>query len=98
MLVKFGGGTTEYGPGVTIVLTADEVATAIEAYLVAHDVHVRGPRTVRVDGALVGEVYVDPSGYVVAAGEMLSGRGPSPSADAREGGGQQQEHGQEFGP
>lgn len=78
MKVKYGGGKTKFGPGISIELTGDEVAIAIDAWLVAHGVHVGGPRTITVNGALcdTGEVYIDPSGYVVANGERLSGRGP----------------------
>lgn len=77
MEVKFGKGTTEFGPGVSIELTGDEVATAIEAWLVAHGVHIGGPRTIRVNGELCeeGEIYVDPSGLVISGGERFSGRG-----------------------
>ena len=77
MIVKHGEGRTEYGPGVDIVLTGDEVATAIDAWLVAHGVYVDGPRTVTVNGDLceVGNVYVDPSGSVVKDGVRISGRG-----------------------
>jgi hypothetical protein len=77
MNVRHGNGTTEYGPGVSIDLTGDEVATAIDAWLVAHGIHVSGPRTITVNGELcaVGHVYVDPSGFVVARGEKVSGRG-----------------------
>lgn len=62
--------------GVDIELTGNEVATAIDAYLVAHGVIVRGPRTIRVNGELCerGSVYVDPSGTVIANGEEYSGR------------------------
>jgi len=75
--IKRGNGTTQYGPGVTIELTGDEVATAIAAYLVAHDINISGARTIRVNGELceAGEVYVDPSGHVVSEGMMISGRG-----------------------
>lgn len=78
MEVKLGRGPTEFGPGVSIKLTGDEVATAIDAWLVAHGVHVRGPRTITVNGEIceIGEVYVDPSGDVFAHGEKWSGRGP----------------------
>ena len=77
MNVGYGGGRTEYGPGVSIDLTGDEVATAIDAWLVAHGVHVSGPRTITVNGELCenGHVYVDPSGFVVYEGKRLSGRG-----------------------
>lgn len=76
MEIKHGNGTTEYGPGVLIELTGDEVAVAIYAYLVAHGVHIDGPRTVTVNGDLceTGRVYVDPSGSVVSKGGRLSGR------------------------
>ena len=78
MEVKYGSGKTEFGPGVSIELTGEEVATAIDAWLVAHDVCVRGPRTITVAGELCGdsEVYVDPSGFVIFEGEKYSGRGP----------------------
>ena len=84
MDIKYGKGSTKYGPGVSINLTGDEVATAIDAWLVAHGVHVSGPRTIRVNGELckVGHVYVDPSGFVIYDGERLSGRGPN--ADSEE--------------
>jgi len=78
MRIEYGKGSTEFGPGVNIELTGDEVAIAIDAYLVAHGVHVDGPRTVTVNGELCehGRVYVDPSGFAVANGERFSGRGP----------------------
>lgn len=79
MKVRYGKGKTEYGPGVDIKLTGVDVALAIDAYLVAHGVHVIGPRTVTVNGELckVGRVYVDPNGFVIANGEKFSGRGPN---------------------
>lgn len=87
MRVRYGDGKTEYGPGVLIELTGDEVATAIDAYLTAHRVHVSGPRTIRVNGGRckAGEVYVDPSGFVISQGERLSGRGKEPEKDNNEG-------------
>ena len=76
MDVKRGLGASWCGPGVDIELTGNEVATAIDAYLVAHGVIVRGPRTIRVNGELCerGSVYVDPSGKVIDNGEEYSGR------------------------
>jgi len=76
MHIRKGKGTTEFGPGVDILLSGCEVATAIEAYLVAHGVHIRGPRTITVNGDLCeqGNVYVDPSGFVVDRGEKINGR------------------------
>lgn len=70
-----GKGSTDYGPGVDIHLDGDEVAIAIDAYLVAHGVHVSGPRTITVNGWLIkeGRVYVDPSGFVVSEGNKISG-------------------------
>lgn len=82
MNVKYGDGTTEYGSGVSIELSGVEAATAIDAYLVAHGIHVSGPRTITVNGELCesGRVYVDPSGYVISGGEKFSGRGPEREA------------------
>ena len=80
MKIQYGGGRTKYGPGVQIDLDPDEVATAIDAYLVAHGVHVSGPRTIRVNEELilVGRIYVDPSGFVITPeGDRVDGRGLS---------------------
>lgn len=84
MDVRYGAGRTEFGPGVSITLTGNEVAVAIAAYLVSHGVHVGGARTITVNGDLceIGHVYVDPGGFVVANGERLSGRGPATSRNA----------------
>lgn len=77
MNIQFGNRSTEFGTGVEITLTGDEVATAIDAYLVAHNIYVKGARTIRVNGELCeyGEIYVDPSGRVIADGKGWSGRG-----------------------
>ena len=78
MRIKHGEGRSEYGPGVIIELTGEEVATAIASYLVARRVHYSGPRTITVNGELCeeGRVYVDPSGFVITSkGKKLSGRG-----------------------
>lgn len=77
MKINHGKGKTEYGPGVEILLTGDEVAIAIDTYLVAHGVYTFGPRTIRVNGELcdIGEIYVDPSGCVVHDGVRYTGRG-----------------------
>jgi hypothetical protein len=77
MKVKKGKGTTEFGPGVSITLSGSEVATAIDAWLVAKGIHVSGPRTISVNGELCeqGHVYVDPSGFVIKKGKKISGRG-----------------------
>lgn len=79
MEVKYGNGPPEYGPGVAIELSGAEVAIAIDAYLVAHGVHVSGPRTVTVNGELCdrGRVYVDPLGFVISDGNKYSGCGHS---------------------
>jgi hypothetical protein len=62
---------TDYGTAVKIELTGNEVATAIDAWLVAKRVSVSGPRTISVNGDLCayGQVFVDPSGSVVYKGE-----------------------------
>lgn len=77
MKIKKGKGTTEYGKGVEIKLTGDEVATAIDAYLVARGVSVSGPRTITVNGELCeeGEIYIDPSGFCIdKKGKKFDGR------------------------
>jgi len=76
MKIQYGKGKTEYGKGVSVDLSGDEVATAIAAYLVAHSIHVSGPRTITVNGELCkkGNVYVDPSGFVITPnGEKMDG-------------------------
>ena len=67
MKIKYGKGTTEYGKGVDIKLTGEEVAIAILAYLTAHKIYISGARTIRVNGELCknGEIYIDPSGFVI---------------------------------
>lgn len=77
MNIKYGNGTTKYGPGVSIDLDGCEVVIAISDYLVAHGVHVDGPRTITVNGELCkfGKVYVDPSGFAIRDGVRFSGRG-----------------------
>ena len=84
MIVKHGEGRTEYGPGVSIELTGAEVATAIDAWLVAYRIYVSGSRTITVNGELCeyGSVYVDPSGFVIVDGKKISGRGPSADVEA----------------
>ncbi len=59
------------GPGVRILLDGDEVARAIDHWLHACGVLVRGPRTIRVgdNRCEPAEVYVDPSGYVMFDGK-----------------------------
>lgn len=78
MKIEHGDGPTKYGPGVRIDLSGNEIATAIDAWLVAQSVAVSGPRTITVNGELCerGEVYIDPSGFVITpTGTKFSGRG-----------------------
>lgn len=78
MKVKYGNGKTQYGPGVSIILSGDEVAIAIHAYLVANGIHVDGPRTITMNGELMSKtkVYVDPAGFVIYDGKRYNGKGP----------------------
>ena len=75
MKVRHGKGETKYGKGVEIILDGDEVATAIDAYLVARGIHVIGARTITVNSELCnhGRVYVDPSGFVIKKGKKYTG-------------------------
>jgi hypothetical protein len=77
MNVQFGKGKTEYGTGVQIDLSGNEVAMAIYTYLTAHNVHVDGAATITVNGELceVGQIYVDPSARVIYDGIEWTGRG-----------------------
>lgn len=81
MRVGYGKGQTKYGPGVSINMEGWEVSAAIDAWLVAHGVHTRGPRTIMINGQLCreGHVYVDPCGFVSYDGGCLSGSGPKKS-------------------
>lgn len=88
MNIQYGEGQTKYGPGVSIELDGNEVAIAIDAWLVAHGVHVSGPRTITVNGELCerGQIYVDPSGFVITPeGDKLLGRGANDKAQPRAG-------------
>lgn len=85
MKIKYGKGPTKFGPGIDIFLTSEEVATAIMTYLTIRDVHISGPRTIKINDELcrVGYIYVDPSGFVICNAKdiseriHLSGRGPN---------------------
>ena len=58
---------------IRIKLTGDEVATAIDAYLVARRVTVRGPRTIHVNKGLIksGAIYVGTgNGRVIHKGKV----------------------------
>ena len=79
MEIDYGNGKTEFGTGIEITLDGDEVALAIDAYLVSRGVCVRGPRTINVNGELIegGSIYIDPCGFVIDEnGNRLEGRGP----------------------
>ena len=68
--------------GNSILLDGNELATAIDAYLVAHNICVVGPRTVFVidegeDKRIMArdasvDVYVDPSGRIVDNRDTLA--------------------------
>ena len=77
MIVGLGNGKTEHGPGIKILLTGDDIAQAVDSWLVARGVVVSGPRTTTVNNALCdkGSIYVDPSGCVIAAGKRFAGSG-----------------------
>lgn len=66
-VVKTSNGGTE------IKLRGDQVATAIDAYLVSHNIYVSGPRTITVNNERCrhGEIYVDPSGFVIKNGNKV---------------------------
>ena len=71
--IKNGNGTSKFGQGISINLDGCELATAIDAYLVSHNIHVSGARTITVNGDLCdnANIYVDPSGFVIHNGVKL---------------------------
>ena len=73
MKVEPGDMLTHGDHGISIDLTGDEVATAIHAWLVAHGIHINGPRTTTVNGELCldARLYVDPSGSVTWDGKKF---------------------------
>ena len=75
MKIKKGKGKTKYGSGINIKLSGSEIATAIDAYLVARNVHIRGPRTIRINDELCkrGNIYVDPIGFIIKKGKKIEG-------------------------
>lgn len=80
MHIEHGSEKTEFGFGVVIRLTGNEVAEAIDLWLAkTGNVIVTGPRTIAVNGQLCGygAVYVDPSGSVRTKDRVYSGRGES---------------------
>jgi len=72
------GKRNPLGTGVKISLTGNEVALAIDSWLMANDVRIFGPRSILINGEIgpCGFVYVDPLGFVISHGEEFSGRGP----------------------
>lgn len=84
MEIKYGEGTSEYGPGVDIVLSGDELAQAIFDYIKSQGAIIEGPMTARANGGrcMSARVHVDPSGMVTTKEQgVMSGRGPSQSGD-----------------
>ena len=55
MKIDYGSGPTIYGPGINISLSGNEIAKAIDLYLLSHNVIVRGPRTIKYNGELLNE-------------------------------------------
>ena len=76
MKIQKGKGTTEFGTGIDIELTGEELAHAISTYIYSKRILILGARTIRVNGKLCesASVYVDPSGDVIQKGIKISGR------------------------
>jgi hypothetical protein len=76
MRIKTGKGKTKFGTGIEIILTGEEIAIAIESYLVSHNIIIEGARTITVNNALCeyGRIYIDLSGFIIAKGKEYSGR------------------------
>jgi len=90
MNVQHGNSTLSTGPGVTICLSGEEVATAIEAYLVAHNIVADGFRTVSINGNFCGPdrgtctIHVAPAGFVITNGVKFTGSGKIIKSDGTE--------------
>jgi hypothetical protein len=76
MKIKKGKGDSEFGTGIDIKLTGNELAKAVDLYLYSQDLYVSGARTIRVNGdkCKSASVYIDPSGSLIKDGERISGR------------------------
>ena len=76
MKIQKGKGITEFGTGIDIELTGEELAHAISTYIFSKRIYISGPATIRVNGALCesASVYVDPCGSVIQKGIRISGR------------------------
>jgi hypothetical protein len=75
-----GAMASDAGPGVSIHLDGNEVASAIYLWLQMQGIDVQGPRTVKINNIICREVgahvFVDPSGYVVDEnGKCFNGSG-----------------------
>jgi len=74
------GGTS--GPGVVLSLDNNALACAVDLFLASQGFVVMGPRTVHIavsamttEPQVKVEVYVDPSGFVIARGKRWDGQG-----------------------
>lgn len=75
MKIGYGEGKTKYGSGVSIDLSGEDLASAIDLYIYSKGYYVEGARTITVKGELCEQanVYVDPSGFVIYNGERYDG-------------------------
>ncbi len=66
MVISNGNGNTEYGMGISISLSSEQVCQALIKYIDELGVKIDGPRTITVNGKLVigANIYVDPSGTI----------------------------------
>lgn len=79
MEIKKGKGKTNYGAGIEISLSTDEVAMAIYQYLRGnYDVQINGASTILVNNVQLSQykthIYVDPSGEVKWGDKLYNGR------------------------
>ncbi len=77
MNIRHGSLEGEKGPGVVIDLDAREVLVAIHAYLLSHQVYLRGPFVVEVNGSSLksAQVCVFPEGLVAFDKVIMRGDG-----------------------
>lgn len=76
MKIDKGKGTSEFGTGINIEMSGEELAHAVSTYVHSRGIHIDGSRTITVNGELCesASIYVDPCGSLIIDGRKISGR------------------------
>ena len=87
MKARFGDGTTEFGPGVVIEMSGQDVADLIFAGLEDRGgTKIGGPRMLRINGQEVsgGEIEIPYPGVALCGSTLFRASGPSPAGEREE--------------